>query len=62
MPRQLSSLSDGDQVNEYLDWRSGVFGQMISESLSDKNAGRCVDSTCFVEIDEEFGNKKMRRI
>ena len=33
MPGLLSSVSDTDWVEEYLDWRVAVFGQVMSESL-----------------------------
>ena len=58
MPGKLSSVSDGDRVGKYLNWHGGVVGDVMSDSLWDKDAGGCIDSTCLLEIDEEFRNNK----
>lgn len=50
----MSSVFDGDWVGKYLDWQSGVFGEVMSESVWDDDAGKSTDSTCLVKIDYEF--------
>ena len=53
---QLSSLCDGDREGEYADFRGGVFGQVISESLRENDRGGSTDSWCLVDVNVEFGN------